>query len=100
MLKIFEYFGFVFNFYPNEYEPIRVHVTYQNCEAVFVLTMSDGALEKVRHYPKEGANSLLKEDAETAERFIWRYSSKIVSKWIKFFVLKQPVKNMNITRKL
>jgi hypothetical protein len=62
--------------------------------------MSDGKLVEVRKRSKKGIDMLSDKDAKMAERFILHYSSNIISKWIKFFVLKQRVKSTTITKKL
>ena len=91
--KIFEYFGFVFFFYSNEHEPIHVHVTHKGCQSIFELIMDNGILTEIRVREKAGEEPLSSKDQKTAEEFIRKYSRNIVTKWIKFFVLRQAVKS-------
>ncbi len=90
MPKIFEYFGFVFFFYSNEHEPIHVHVTHKD----------NGVLVEIRVREKAGEEPLSSKDQKTAEEFIRKYSKNIITKWIKFFVLRQAVKSTTIKTKL
>lgn len=92
MPKIFEYFGFVFFFYSNEHEPIHVHVTHKGCQSIFELIMDNGVLVEIRVREKAGEEPLSSKDQKTAEEFIRKYSKNIITKWIKFFVLRQAVK--------
>jgi len=100
MPKIFEYFGFVFFFYSNEHEPIHVHVTHKGCQSIFELIMQDGKLVEIRMREKSGAEPLSAKDQKTAEAFIQKYSKNIISKWVKFFVMRQVVRSTIIKTKL
>ena len=100
MPKIFEYFGFVFFFYSNEHEPIHVHVTHSGRQSIFELIILDGELVEVRVREKAGEEPLPAKDQKVAETFIQKYYPNIISKWIKFFVLKQAVKSTTIKTKL
>jgi hypothetical protein len=100
MPKIYDYFGFTFFFYSNEHEPIHVHVVYQGAEVVFELVMENGELQNVRRRYKEGVKRLVGKNTKTAEEFVRQYAKQIVKKWVQFFVLKQPVKNISIKRRL
>jgi len=100
MPKIFEYFGFVFFFYSNEHEPIHVHVTHKGCQSIFELIMQDGKLVEIRTREKAGAEPLSPKDQKTAEAFIQKYSKNIISKWVKFFVMRQVVRSTVIKTKL
>ena len=100
MPKIFEYFGFVFFFYSNEHEPIHVHVIHSGCQSIFELIMMNGELTEVRVREKAGEEPLSGKDAKTAEAFIRKYSKNIIDKWVRFFVMKQPVRSTNIKKKL
>ncbi len=100
MPKIFEYFGFVFFFYSNEHEPIHVHVTHKGCQSIFELIMDNGILTEIRVREKAGEEPLPSKDQKTAEEFIRKYSKNIITKWIKFFVLRQAVKSTTIKTKL
>ncbi|MDD6746792.1 MAG: DUF4160 domain-containing protein [Paludibacteraceae bacterium] len=98
--KDFEYFGFVFFFYSNEHEPIHVHVTHKGCQSIFELIMDNGVLVEIRVREKAGEEPLSSKDQKTAEEFIRKYSKNIITKWIKFFVLRQAVKSTTIKTKL
>ena len=49
---------------------------------------------------KAGEEPLSSKDQKIAEEFIRKYSRNIVTKWIKFFVLRQAVKSTTIKTKL
>ncbi len=100
MPKIFEYFGLVFFFYSNEHEPIHVHVIHSGCHSIFELIMMNGELSEVRVREKAGEKPLSGKDTKTAEAFIRKYSKNIIDKWVRFFVMKQPVRSTNIKKKL
>ena len=100
MPKIFEYFGLIFYFYSNEHEPIHVHVKHGDKESIFELIMMNGALVSINIRKKSGVDSLSSKDQRTVEAFIRKYNKNIISKWVKFFVMKQQVRSTNITTKL
>ena len=98
--KDFENFGFVFFFYSNEHEPIHVHVTHNGCQSIFELIMDNGVLVEIRVREKAGEEPLSSKDQKPAQEFIRKYSKNIITKWIKFFVLRQAVKSTTIKTKL
>ena len=100
MPKIFEYFGLIFYFYSNEHEPIHVHVKHGDKESIFELIMMNGELMSINIRKKSGVDSLSSKDQRTVEAFIRKYNKNIISKWVKFFVMKQQVRSTNITTKL
>ena len=100
MPKIFEYFGLIFYFYSNEHEPIHVHVKHGDKESIFELIMMNGELVSINIRKKSGVESLSSKDQRTVEAFIRKYNKNIISKWVKFFVMKQQVRSTNITTKL
>jgi len=100
MPKIFEYFGLIFYFYSNEHEPIHVHVKHGDKESIFELIMMNGELVSINIRKKSGVDPLLSKDQRTVEAFIRKYNKNIISKWVKFFVMKQQVRSTNITTKL
>ena len=100
MPKIFEYFGLIFYFYSNEHEPIYVHVKHGDKESIFELIMMNGELVSINIRKKSGVESLSSKDQRTVEAFIRKYNKNIISKWVKFFVMKQQVRSTNITTKL
>lgn len=100
MPKIFEYFGLIFYFYSNEHEPIHVHVKHGDKESIFELIMMNGELMSINIRKKSGVEPLSSKDQRTVEAFIRKYNKNIISKWVKFFVMKQQVRSTNITTKL
>jgi hypothetical protein len=100
MPKIFEYLGFLFYFYSNEHEPIHVHVTHGEKESIFELIVNDGILTDIRQRAPKGVTLLSGSESEIAKSFIRRYFTNIIEKWIKFFVLKQRVRNTVIRKRL
>ena len=100
MPKIFEYFGLIFYFYSNEHEPIHVHVKHGDKESIFELIMMNGELMSINIRKKSGVESLSSKDQRTVEAFIRKYNKNIISKWVRFFVMKQQVRSTNITTKL
>jgi len=100
MPKIFEYFGFIFFFYSNEHEPIHVHVLHNGHQSIFELIMMNGELVDICVREKAGEEPLTSKDKKVAEAFIRKYSKNIITKWVRFFVMKQAVKSTNIKVKL
>lgn len=99
MPKIFEYFGLVFFFYSNEHEPIHVHVVKNEEDTVFDIILENGSLKRIER--RNGSrHPLNNKDAQTAKAFVAKYYKNIVEKWIKFFVLKKPVRSTKITKKI
>ncbi len=66
----------------------------------FELIMDNGVLVEIRVREKAGEEPLSSKDQKTAEEFIRKYSKNIITKWIKFFVLRQAVKSTTIKTKL
>lgn len=62
--------------------------------------MMDGDLVEIRIREKNGAEPLPEKDKRTAEAFIHKYHKNIISKWVKFFVMKQRVRSTIIKKKL
>ncbi len=62
--------------------------------------MDNGVLVEIRVREKAGEEPLSSKDQKTAEEFIRKYSKNIITKWIKFFVLRQAVKSTTIKTKL
>jgi hypothetical protein len=100
MPKIFEYFGFVFYFFSNEHEPIHVHASIGDRETIFELILNNGQVVEIRKREKRGSDPLTAKEQKTAEKFVKKYAKSIVNKWIKFFVLKQKVRNTNVKEKI
>lgn len=100
MPKIFEYFGFIFYFYSNEHEPIHVHVIHGDKESIFDLIMMDGELVDINVRNKKGAEALSDKEKRIVKEFINKYHKNIISKWVKFFILKQSVRSTNIKKRL
>jgi hypothetical protein len=100
MPKIFEYFGFVFYFFSNEHEPIHVHASIGDRETIFELILNNGQVVEIRKRDKRGSNPLTTKELKIADKFVKKYAKSIVNKWIKFFVLKQKVRNTNIKEKI
>jgi hypothetical protein len=100
MPKIFEYFGFVFYFFSNEHEPIHVHASIGDRETIFELILNNGQVVEIRKREKRGSDPLTAKELKTAEKFVKKYAKSIVNKWIKFFVLKQKVRNTNVKEKI
>jgi len=99
-LKFLSILDLFFSFIPNEHEPIHVHVTHKGCQSIFELIMDNGILTEIRVREKAGEEPLSSKDQKTAEEFIRKYSKNIITKWIKFFVLRQAVKSTTIKTKL
>ena len=100
MPKVYEYFGLIFFFYSNEHEPIHVHVLHGGGETIFELIMDNGELAEVQKRYKKGIEPLCPDDEEDAILFIEQHYKGIIDKWVKFFILKQKVRNTKITKKL
>lgn len=100
MPTIYEYFGFVFLFHSNEHAPIHVHVRHSGRENIFELHMQNGKLQQLKVRKKRGVDALTEKERKTAEGFVLKYSSDIIDKWVKYFVMGQDVKKTTITKKI
>jgi hypothetical protein len=92
MPEIFEYLNLVFSFYSNEHEPIHVHVKSSEREGIFDLIIKEKVLIEIKLRNKQGKESLNNKEEKMAREFIEQYSSKIVEKWVDFFVLGTRVR--------
>ena len=77
-----------------------MHVKHGDKESIFELIMMNGELVSINIRKKSGVESLSSKDQRTVEAFIRKYNKNIISKWVKFFVMKQQVRSTNITTKL
>ncbi|MBR4678268.1 MAG: DUF4160 domain-containing protein [Bacteroidales bacterium] len=100
MPKIYEYFGFIFYFYSNDHEPVHVHVQLGERESIFDIIMQNGVLSEIRKRYKKGMEPLKPEDEADVIEFIQVYYKNIIAKWVKFFVMKQKVRNTKITKRI
>ena len=62
--------------------------------------MMNGSLERINIREKYGMSPLSSKDKRIAEAFIRKYNKNIIDKWVRFFVMKQPVRSTNIKTKL
>ena len=92
MPEIFEYLNLVFSFYSNEHEPIHVHVKSSEREGIFDLIIKEKVLIEIKLRNKQGKKPLSSKEEKMARNFIEQYSSKIVEKWVNFFVLGTRVR--------
>ncbi len=100
MPTIFEYFGIIFKFYSNEHMPIHVHVIKGECEAIFEIIIENGKIKEIRQRFREGVPPLTNKDLNTAKRFVEKYASNIIDKWINFFVLNNKIRKTVIKTKI
>ena len=77
-----------------------MHVKYGEEESLFELIMMNGSLERINISEKHGMSPLSSKDKRIAEAFIRKYCKSIIDKWVRFFVMKQPVRSTNIKTKL
>jgi hypothetical protein len=77
MPEIFRESGFRFFFYSNDHEPVHVHVTKGNCEAVFTVLETEIVL-KENYGMKSNELRLIKSLAEEKRELI-------IETWVKFF---------------
>jgi hypothetical protein len=56
-------------------------------ESIFDLIIKEKVLTEIRQRSRQGKKSLSTKEEEIAREFIEQYSSKIVEKWVDFFVL-------------
>ena len=92
MPEIFEYLNLVFSFYSNEHEPIHVHVKSSERESIFDLIIKEKVLIEIKKRDSQGKKPLNNKEEKKAREFIEQYSSKIVEKWVDFFVLGTRVR--------
>ena len=92
MPEIFEYLNLIFSFYSNEHEPIHVHVKSAEREIIFDLIIKEKVLIEIRKRNRQGKKPLTNKEEKIAKEFVKQYSSKIVEKWVNFFVLGTRVR--------
>ena len=100
MPEIFEYLNLVFSFYSNEHEPIHVHVKSSERESIFDLIIKEKVLIEIKQRNRQGKEPLTNKEEKVAREFIEQYSSKIVEKWVNFFVLGTRVRKTVIKEKM
>lgn len=100
MPKIYEYFGLIFLFHGSDHPPVHVHVRSGECETIFTLIVENGKVIELKKRKKAGKPSLNIKKTKEAETLILKYADEILKKWVKFFVLKQSINCISITKKL
>lgn len=98
--KDIEYFGLIFLFYSNEYEPIHVHVMKNGQETVFEILLQGGELSELRIRNSNKMPPLSDKDQAIAEAFVRKYYKNIVEKWVNFFIYKKKVRVTKITKRI
>jgi hypothetical protein len=99
MPKIYEYIGFVFFFYSNEHLPIHVHISKGENESKCELIFENGILE-LQWRKVKGKKGLSGKEKLEAGIFIERYSTEIIAKWEKVFILHQRVECEKVNKPL
>jgi hypothetical protein len=95
MPKIYEYLGILLYFYSNEHEPIHVHGKHGDCESKAEFIIVNGEIIEIKIKAVKGCKPLKGKELKDFKDFLEIYASKIVDKWIDYFVLH---KNINFER--
>jgi hypothetical protein len=100
MPKIFEYLGILVFFYSNEHEPIHVHAKKgeYECKAEFYIV--NGEIAEIKITNISGVLPLKGSDLKNFEVFLEKFATKIVEKWISYFVYHKEVDFEKITKKI
>lgn len=96
MPTIFEYLGIIIRFYSNEHEPIHVHATYGNSVVKVSFFLKDGKIYRTTFVEEKGTFPPKK--MKQLKKFVSIYKLKIVYRWEQYFIWKQKVSNVKITK--
>lgn len=100
MPKIFEYLGILIFFYSNEHEPIHVHPKYNGYESKAEFYIVDGKIMEIKIKSVKGSNPLSGAKLKDFEKFLERFSDKIVEKWVDYFIYHKNVAFEKITKRI
>jgi hypothetical protein len=100
MPKIYEYLGILIFFYSHEHEPIHVHARCNGCECKAEFIIKEGKVVEILIRSVGNSRMLKSKDLRNFNDFLKVYSSKIVEKWIEYFVLNKKPTLEKITKRL
>ena len=91
MPKIFEYLGILIFFYSNDHEPIHVHGKSDGHESKAEFYIVNGQIVIIKVKPIKGCRPLTGAKLKDFKMFLEKYSTRIVEKWIDYFVYHKDV---------
>ena len=100
MHKIYEYLCILLYFYSNEHEPIHVHGKHGDTESKAEFIIVNGEIVEIRIKTVKGYKPLKGKELKDFKDFLKTYASKIVDKWIDYFVLHKNINFERINTKL
>lgn len=100
MPKIFEYLGILLYFYSNEHQPIHVHGKKGEFESKAEFYIINGEITEIRITSVKGYKPLKGKDLKNFEDFLEIYASKIVEKWVDYFVYHRDVEFEKINKRI
>jgi hypothetical protein len=98
MPKLFEYLGIIIRFYSDEHEPIHIHATYNENIIKVSFFLRDGKIYRVTYSVIVGKFPVAK--LSELKEFITVYKDEIVKSWDSYFIWKNKVNFVRITKKI
>lgn len=92
--------GIVLFFYSNEHEPIHVHARKGEFESKAEFLIIEGVIEEIKIKNVAGSRPLTGKDLKDFEHFLSLFASKIVAKWVDYFVYHKSVEFEKIPKKI
>lgn len=100
MPKLYEYFGLIFLFYSQEYEPIHVHGKYQDKESKAEIVFENGKFKEIIIKEVVGKEPLDTQNLKKFKKIVELYRDDIVRKWVDFFIYNIEFPSEKITKKI
>lgn len=95
---IYEYLGIKISFFSNEHQPIHIHATYGS-NIVKVLIYTDGdTITTIKYLNDRGAFSPAQ--LKDLKEFVSRYKYAILYAWKQFFIEKNELSRVRITKRI
>ena len=98
MPKLFEYQGIIIRFYSDEHEPIHIHAIYNANIIKVSFFLREGKIYRVSYTVISGKYPAAK--LSELKEFIAVYKDDIVKAWDSYFIWKNKVNFVRITKKL
>lgn len=92
--------GIIIFFYSNEHEPIHVHAKKGKYQSKAEFIIADGKIIEIRIKENKGFKPLMGKDLRNFKDFLSIYASKIVDKWIDYFIYRKEIKFERIIKKV
>jgi len=98
MPKLYEYLGIMIYFWSSEHEPIHVHGRHGGRTSKASIHMFNGIVSKIEF--SAVGRGLERNKQMEFEAFVRLYASDIVEKWFRYFVKREHLTPIKVTKRI